>query len=89
MIRRLQKFSLIIAAALVLASCSSDDEPAPENKPTPIPEVEFTNLTANQTLWGLVPLEFSAMDDAEITSLEFYIDDKLIKTFSAPPFEYE
>lgn len=88
-IRKLKAFPLIIAAALVLASCSSDDEPAPENKPTPIPEVEFTNLTANQTLWSLVPLEFSAMDDAGIKSLELYIDDKLIKTFSAPPFEYD
>lgn len=77
----------MIAFVFSLASCGKGDDPIPGDKAAPL--VEFTNIEENQILRGVALLKFEAMDDSGITSLELYIDNKLIKKFSSPPFEYD
>jgi len=74
--------SLLLATFCFLSSCS-DDQP----KDVIVPDVMFTNLTANQVVWNTVPINLTVNDNASIATVDLFVDDSIVKSFTTAPYE--
>ncbi len=61
------------------ATITSNDAP---------PTVAITNLTAGQTVYGLLGVEVTASDDVAVARVDLYGDAYLSQTLTAPPFSF-
>jgi M6 family metalloprotease-like protein len=52
------------------------------------PTVAITNLTAGQTVYGMLGVEVTASDDVAVTRVDLYGDAYLSQTLTAPPFSF-
>lgn len=76
-------FCLLIASLLLLQACDDESEP----KDTTAPEVSFTNITADMTVWNTVPISVNASDDKAIEKVDVFVGANLLTTLTESPFE--
>lgn len=60
--------------------------PTPQPKDSAPPSVTLLRPSAGQSVWGRVDLEASAWDDRGVTKVSFYMDGKLVRSVSSPPY---
>ncbi|WP_136465596.1 Ig-like domain-containing protein [Flagellimonas onchidii] len=81
-------------AALIVLSCSKDDDPKP-TPPTPEPEnqaptVSFVSPTADTgTLWNTITVELNAADsDGAVAKVELFVNDAKEAEVATAPFTF-
>lgn len=73
----------IIGSLFIIQACDDDDAP----KDTLAPEVTFTNLTEDMTVWNTLSISLDASDDQGIDEIQVFVDGNLITTLTGSPFE--
>jgi hypothetical protein len=73
----------LLCSLVVIQACDDDDEP----KDTQAPEVTFTDLIEDMTVWNTVSISLEATDDQGINEIQVFADGNLITTLTASPFE--
>ena len=59
------------------------------NGDTQAPQVSFANPANGANLWGRLRVRINAQDNTAVRSVKFYVDNTLIRTFTAAPYEMD
>jgi hypothetical protein len=76
---------VLIGVTLWLSSCSNDSEP----NDSVLPQASILDLTDAMNVWDIVPVKIEATDDNEIATIDVFVDDNLLATFTEGPYEME
>ncbi|MBT1704798.1 Ig-like domain-containing protein [Chryseosolibacter indicus] len=75
---------LVISSLFLIQACGDDDDGL---KDANQPEVSFTNMSENMSVWNTVNISLDTKDSKSISSIEVFIDGNLLTTLTSAPFE--
>lgn len=80
-----RKFAIgsLFLSLFILGSCKKDD-PQPQDFTSP--EISFSGISDQSSLWNTVPITLNATDATGIAKIEVYVDGVLVSTITAPPY---
>ena len=71
----------LLTMVSIFSSCKKEDKIAPV--------ISSLNIEANDTLKNLFTVKAGATDNESIGRVEYYLNDSLITTLNAPPYDYQ